>query len=88
MDKTTKLIIIRHGQSLGNATRTFLGHTDKDLSELGYNQALATAEHLKNGRLSIKEIAAECGFAEQNYFSKAFSKKYGCSPSEFRKIRN
>ena len=43
------------------------------------------AEHLKNGRLSVKEIAAECGFAEQNYFSKAFSKKYGCSPSEYRK---
>ena len=43
------------------------------------------AEHLKNGRLSIKEIAAECGFSEQNYFSKAFSKKYNISPSEYRK---
>jgi AraC-like DNA-binding protein len=43
------------------------------------------AEHLKNGRLSIKEVAAECGFSEQNYFSKSFSKKYGCSPSEYRK---
>lgn len=43
------------------------------------------AELLKNGRLSIKEIAAECGFSEQNYFSKSFSKKYGCPPSEFRK---
>lgn len=46
------------------------------------------AEHLKNGRMSVKEIAAECGFAEQNYFSKAFSKKYNCSPSEYRKIKN
>ena len=46
------------------------------------------AEYLKNSRLSVKEIAAECGFAEQNYFSKAFSKKFGCSPSEYRKIRN
>ena len=44
------------------------------------------AEHLKNGRMSIKEIAAECGFSEQNYFSKAFSGKYGLSPSEYRKI--
>jgi len=43
------------------------------------------AEHLKNGRLSVKEIAAECGFSEQNYFSKAFSKHFGCSPSEYRK---
>lgn len=46
------------------------------------------AEHLKNGRLSIKEIAAECGFSEQNYFSKAFSKKYNCSPIEYRKKKN
>ncbi|MBO5853082.1 MAG: PocR ligand-binding domain-containing protein [Clostridia bacterium] len=46
------------------------------------------AEHLKNGRLSVKEVAAECGFSEQNYFSKAFSKKYGCSPSEYRKTRD
>ena len=46
------------------------------------------AEHLKNGRLSVKEIAAECGFSEQNYFSKAFSKKYNCSPSEYRKTEN
>ena len=43
------------------------------------------AEHLKNNRLSVKEIATECGFAEQNYFSKSFSKKYGCSPMEYRK---
>ena len=51
MNKITKLIIVRHGQSLGNATRTFLGHTDKDMSELGYKQALATAEHLKNEKI-------------------------------------
>ena len=51
MKNLTKLIIIRHGQSLGNATRTFLGHTDKDMSELGYKQAFATAEHLKNEKI-------------------------------------
>ncbi len=43
------------------------------------------ADHLKNGRLSVREVAEECGFSEQNYFSKAFSKKYGLSPSEYRK---
>ncbi len=46
------------------------------------------AEHLRNGKMSVKEIAAECGFAEQNYFSKAFSKKFGCSPIEYRKMKN
>jgi AraC-like DNA-binding protein len=47
------------------------------------------AEHIKNSRLSLKEISAECGFSEQNYFSKTFSKKFGCSPSVYRdKILN
>ena len=51
MKYLTKLIIVRHGQSLGNLTATFLGHTDLDLSDLGYKQAAATAEHLKNEKI-------------------------------------
>ncbi|MBO7196210.1 MAG: histidine phosphatase family protein [Clostridia bacterium] len=47
----TKIILIRHGQSIGNLTRRFLGHTDLDLSELGYLQAKTTAEHLKNEKI-------------------------------------
>lgn len=45
------------------------------------------AELLKNCRLSIKEITADCGFSEQNYFSKSFSKKFNCSPSDYRNKR-
>ena len=44
----TKIYFIRHGQSLGNATLTFLGHTDLDLTELGYNQARITADFLSD----------------------------------------
>ena len=47
----TKLLIVRHGESLGNATRTFLGHTDLDLSERGYAQAERTAEFLANEKI-------------------------------------
>ena len=46
-----KIILVRHGQSIGNQTRVFLGHTDLDLSELGYKQANATAEYLKNEKI-------------------------------------
>lgn len=49
----TKIILIRHGQSIGNATKTVLGHTDLDLSELGYKQAKTTAEYLKNEKIVI-----------------------------------
>lgn len=47
----TKLILIRHGESLGNAVRRLLGHTDLDLSPLGYRQAEATAEALKDEKI-------------------------------------
>lgn len=43
-----KLYFIRHGQSLGNLESKFLGHTDRDLSPLGYQQAAKTAEYLKS----------------------------------------
>ena len=42
-------------------------------------------ELLLGSRMRVKEIAETCGFSEQNYFSKAFVAKYGCSPSDFRK---
>jgi two-component system response regulator YesN len=42
-------------------------------------------EMLKNSNKSIKDIAVECGFEDQNYFSKVFHKSYKKSPSEYRK---
>ncbi len=46
--KETKIFLVRHGQSLGNAQSLYLGHTDLDLSELGKSQAEFTAERLKD----------------------------------------
>ena len=42
----TKLILVRHGQSLANAENVFAGHSDYDLSELGHRQAALAAEYL------------------------------------------
>lgn len=39
---------------------------------------------LRNHSLSIKEISAEVGFNDQNYFSRAFRNKFGMTPTEFR----
>lgn len=41
-----RLIFVRHGQSIGNVNNLFLGHTDLDLSPLGYKQAEFTAKYL------------------------------------------
>ena len=47
MSKTT-LYLVRHGESMGNATGRMLGHTDLDLTEVGYRQAEMTAEALRD----------------------------------------
>lgn len=40
---------------------------------------------LKNTKLSISEIAEKTGFCDVHYFSGMFSKRYGISPSKYRK---
>ena len=32
----------------------------------------------------ISDIAAACGFAHQSYYSRMFSRQYGCTPNEYR----
>ena len=51
MGKNTRIMIIRHGESLANAERIYLGHTDWDLSERGRAQAEAVAERLAGERI-------------------------------------
>ena len=48
-----KVYFVRHGQSRGNAEHVLLGHTDLDLSELGYEQARATAEEMREIPIDI-----------------------------------
>jgi len=44
----TRLLVVRHGESIANAMHMVLGHTDVGLSERGHVQARATADFLKN----------------------------------------
>jgi broad specificity phosphatase PhoE len=46
MSDTTRILLVRHGQSMGNAEGRFGGHTATPLSELGRRQAEATARAL------------------------------------------
>lgn len=46
-----KMYLIRHGESLGNAERRFLGHTDLSLSELGEKQAHCVKKYFENIKL-------------------------------------
>ncbi len=42
-------------------------------------------ELLKNSDFSVTEIAGRCGYADSNYFSKLFHRRYGITPVRFRK---
>lgn len=44
----TLIYLVRHGQSLANIDHIFAGHTDVDLSELGYKQAEVTCAELND----------------------------------------
>lgn len=41
-------------------------------------------ELLLNPEIKIQEIAQRVGYADNNYFSKAFQTYYGISPTAFR----
>ena len=43
------------------------------------------ARKLRSSSESIARIAVECGFGDPNYFSRAFSARYKCSPRAWRK---
>lgn len=50
--ETTRVLLVRHGQSQGNAERRFGGHSPTPLSELGHRQAEATARALLKERVT------------------------------------
>jgi len=52
MPLSTQVLLIRHGQSEGNAARRFGGHTATPLSKRGHRQAFVTAQSLASESLT------------------------------------
>lgn len=52
----TNLIIVRHAQSLANQEEKFVGHTDVELSDLGFEQARLLGEYLVKNKYHIDVI--------------------------------
>ena len=51
------------------------------LTSLRINKA---KELIQNSSLSMKEICAEVGYADPNYFSRIFKKNVGATPTEYK----
>jgi broad specificity phosphatase PhoE len=60
----TTLLIVRHGESLGNRDERFLGHTDLGLSELGHRQAAALGVALRGRRIDAVYSSDLCRAAD------------------------
>ena len=65
--------------------RAFLQHFGMSpkqyIIKLRMNKAL---QLLIEGKRSIREVSALCGFSDEKYFSRAFREKYGYPPSKLR----
>lgn len=65
-----------------------LFHEFLSVSPISYiiSRRLERARHLISIKgLSLKEISSRCGYARESFFSRAFKKRFGMSPNEYRK---
>lgn len=75
--------------SICNVSETHLSHLFSEHLNTGFSSYIAEkriskAKELLLTQMSIKEISAETGFQDQNYFTRLFRKLTGFTPSEFR----
>lgn len=65
--------------------RCFTRETGQTLGDFILQQKLELSRHLlRDGSLSIKQVAQQCGFTSSTYFGRMFARAEGCSASEFR----
>ena len=84
---TLSILSQKFGCCNATLTKTFKKEYNLSIMEYLCDVRLEKSkEMIVKTRKSFKEIAADCGFYDQNYFSKIFAKKYGSSPTEYRKM--
>lgn len=63
----------------------------KDVTKQSFNEFLinyrleVAAKQLKEGKMKVIDIANACGFNNHSYFTRAFIRKYGMTPINYRK---
>ena len=82
------ILMVRHGQSLGNVAGVFTGHSGYPLSNLGHEQAARTAEYIR-ANYSVDAVYSSDlprAFQTAEYIAKAFKLPI-VTDSCFREIR-
>lgn len=73
------------GYSRAHFSRLFAAEAGLAPAEFVNQERMRLASRLlPNMTLGVKEIAGACGFADANYFAKAFRGSFGVSPTQFR----
>ena len=86
---SVKLLCETFGCSRTTLMNTFKEKYGVTLGDYITQYRLEKAEKmLLDSKKSIKSIAFENGFADQNYFTKVFMKKHSMTPSEYRAEKN
>lgn len=74
------------GMSAGHFSRVIKETTGKTFSEILTHYRISRAcQLLCHTHKSLVQIALECGFTDQSYFSRVFRKSKNCTPGEYRK---
>ncbi len=81
----TRIILIRHGESVANKQGLFAGHIDVDLTELGLRQAKATAEYVAENYKVDKAYASDLKRAYRT--GKASADRLGVEIEASRQLR-
>ena len=70
---------------LGRVITAMVTPMNEDFS-VNYDRAQEMASCLlENGSESVVEIAASCGYENVSYFNRLFKRKYGITPSRYRR---
>lgn len=87
-DLSVEEMAYQFGTSYSNFRRTFREHTGVGPHQYRLHLKLSRArDFLLNTDLSIKEVASQSGFEEEQYFCRFFKKAMGKTPSSYRKSR-
>lgn len=85
-DFTVDLLAKKSGMSVSQLNRKLNALIDQPAGQLMRSLRLQRAADLLEKKAgTISEICYKLGFSDQAYFSRAFKKRFGCSPSEYMK---
>lgn len=64
--------------------KIFTESEKRPIGEFILHRRLLRAQQLLVSTRRIKDVAGLCGFSTQNYFTRIFRQRFGCTPSEYR----